>query len=178
MTDYTQLIESADKVASELDDFNSSLDRKARMVLRETAKAIEALQARCGVLLALRDGQVQHVEKAFAERDTALAELAKLREQEPVAYRYRFAHPISAAPVWRSEASMWNGQCLQEVQPLYAGPAAAQPKELTDEAIDCLDELCDIVECVVEDKSSVGSLIDSFTTQPARKALAKLKGAV
>lgn len=40
---------------------------------------------------------------------------------------------------------------------------------------DTLSELCDIVESVVEDKASVGSLIDSFTTQPARAALGETK---
>jgi len=42
--------------------------------------------------------------------------------QEPVSHRYRFTHPISGEPVWRDSSSTWNGQCVQEVQPLFAAP--------------------------------------------------------
>jgi hypothetical protein len=44
------------------------------------------------------------------------------KAQEPVSHRYRFIHPISGEPVWRDSSPMWNGQCVQEVQPLFAAP--------------------------------------------------------
>lgn len=44
------------------------------------------------------------------------------KAQEPVSHRYRFIHPISGEPVWRDSSSMWNGQCVQEVQQLFAAP--------------------------------------------------------
>ena len=56
------------------------------------------------------------------ERDSLAAELAAARAQEPVSYRYKFTHPISGEPVWRDSSPMWNGQCVQEVQPLFAAP--------------------------------------------------------
>ncbi len=57
-----------------------------------------------------------------AERDIIAAELAAARAQEPVSYRYKFTHPISGEPVWRDSSPTWNGQCVQEVQPLFAAP--------------------------------------------------------
>ena len=56
------------------------------------------------------------------ERDSLAAELAAARAQAPVSHRYRFSHPISGEPVWRDSSSTWNGQCVQEVQPLFAAP--------------------------------------------------------
>ena len=50
------------------------------------------------------------------------AELSAARAQEPVSYRYKFTHPISGEPVWRDSSPMWNGQCVQEVQQLFAAP--------------------------------------------------------
>lgn len=57
-----------------------------------------------------------------AERDALATKLAAARAQEPVSYRYKFTHPISGEPVWRDSSPTWNGQCVQEVQPLFAAP--------------------------------------------------------
>lgn len=71
-----------------------------------------------------------------------------------------------------------QAQAMVRAKMVAAPVAPAQPaQDVNAELVDCLSELCDIVEGVVEDKSSVGSLIDSFTTQPARTALANAKAA-
>jgi len=74
------------------------------------------------------------LQKLWKERDAALARLAELSKQEPVSYRYRFLHPISGHPVWRNESTTWNGQCVQEAQPLFASAGASpEPSALQDE---------------------------------------------
>ena len=62
------------------------------------------------------------IDQLQEERCKLAAELAAARAQEPVSYRYKFTHPISGEPVWRDSSPMWNGQCVQEVQPLFAAP--------------------------------------------------------
>jgi len=64
-----------------------------------------------------------------------LAELAAARAQEPVSYRYKFTHPISGEPVWRDSSPTWNGQCVQEVQPLFAAPVPPVREPLSDAQI-------------------------------------------
>ena len=76
----------------------------------------------------------------------------------------------------REECAIGSGEYYTEAQLKQAVSDALDAQDVT-ELVDCLSELCDIVEGVVEDKSSVGSLIDSFTTQPARTTLSKYKGA-
>ncbi len=62
------------------------------------------------------------IDQLQEERCKLAAELAAARAQEPVSYRYKFTHPISGEPVWRDSSRTWNGQCVQEVQPLFAAP--------------------------------------------------------
>ena len=69
------------------------------------------------------------------ERDSLAAELAAARAQEPVSHRYRFTHPISGEPVWRDSSPTWNGQCVQEVQPLFAAPVPPVREPLSDAQI-------------------------------------------
>jgi len=90
----------------------------------------DALQARCAELedelgssttYTLNELQAKVCGLA-GERDRLKSELAEIHKQEPVSHRYRFIHPISGEPVWRDSSSTWNGQCVQEVQPLFAAP--------------------------------------------------------
>ena len=97
---------------------------------RLAADAIEAMQARCAELedelgssttYTLNELQAKVCGLA-GERDRLKSELAEIHKQEPVSHRYRFIHPISGEPVWRDSSSTWNGQCVQEVQQLFAAP--------------------------------------------------------
>ena len=101
------------------------------------------------------------------ERDSLAAELAAARAQEPVSYRYKFTHPISGEPVWRDSSSTWNGQCVQEVQQLFAAPIPPVREPLSDNTITALrqaiaqPEACTWTETDDEDgiwSSSCGEL--------------------
>jgi hypothetical protein len=116
---------------------------------------IRALQARVAELesTALHNGKsAEHWNKLAVlryqencvverERDALAAELAAARAQEPVSHRYRFTHPISGEPVWRDSSPTWNGQCVQEVQPLFAAPVPPVQEPLSDEEVDALGDL-------------------------------------
>ncbi len=84
--------------------------------------AIEALQARVADQSAQLTRHTNLIDQLQEERCKLAAELAAARAQEPVSYRYKFTHPISGEPVWRDSSRTWNGQCVQEVQPLFAAP--------------------------------------------------------
>ena len=84
--------------------------------------AIEALQARVADQSAQLTRHTNLIDQLQEERCKLAAELAAARAQEPVSHRYRFTHPISGEPVWRDSSPTWNGQCVQEVQPLFAAP--------------------------------------------------------
>jgi hypothetical protein len=86
------------------------------------ADAIEALQARVADQSAQLTRHTNLIDQLQEERCKLAAELAEIHKQEPVSHRYRFIHPISGEPVWRDSSPMWNGQCVQEVQPLFAAP--------------------------------------------------------
>ena len=84
--------------------------------------AIEALQARVADQSAQLTRHTNLIDQLQEERCKLAAELAAARAQEPVSHRYKFTHPISGEPVWRDSSPTWNGQCVQEVQPLFAAP--------------------------------------------------------
>ena len=94
----------------------------ASALTNEAARAIEALQARVADQSAQLTRHTNLIDQLQEERCKLAAELAAARAQEPVSHRYRFIHPISGEPVWRDSSSTWNGQCVQEVQPLFAAP--------------------------------------------------------
>ena len=89
---------------------------------RLATDAIEALQARVADQSAQLTRHTNLIDQLQEERCKLAAELAAARAQEPVSYRYKFTHPISGEPVWRDSSPMWNGQCVQEVQQLFAAP--------------------------------------------------------
>ena len=95
------------------------------------ADAIEALQARVAELEYLDTQRLSSLRQVEAE-------LAAARAQEPVSHRYRFIHPISGEPVWRDSSSTWNGQCVQEVQQLFAAPIPPVREPLSDNTIAAL----------------------------------------
>ena len=94
----------------------------ASALTNEAARAIEALQARVADQSAQLTRHTNLIDQLQEERCKLAAELAAARAQEPVSHRYRFTHPISGEPVWRDSSPMWNGQCVQEVQQLFAAP--------------------------------------------------------
>ena len=94
----------------------------ASALTNEAARAIEALQARVADQSAQLTRHTNLIDQLQEERCKLAAELAAARAQEPVSYRYKFTHPISGEPVWRDSSPTWNGQCVQEVQPLFAAP--------------------------------------------------------
>jgi hypothetical protein len=94
--------------------------------------AIEALQARVADQSAQLTRHTNLIDQLQEERCKLAAELAAARAQEPVSYRYKFTHPISGEPVWRDSSPTWNGQCVQEVQPLFAAPVPPVREPLTD----------------------------------------------
>lgn len=110
-----------------------------------------------------------------AERIAELeAELAEITATEPVAFMWQHEETgrVGFIDPWQVENGWQKGNPrLKIIKPLFTRPMPAQ--DVNAELADCLSELCDIVDGVVEDKSSVGSLIDSFTTQPARTTLTK-----
>lgn len=105
------------------------------------------------------------LDDAARENTSLRAQLTEIEKTEPVAS----INELNNARMFSLEAGGYSRK-----DKLFARP---MPTQDVTELVDCLSELCDIVEGVVEDKSSVGSLIDSFTTQPARTTLSKYKGA-
>lgn len=89
--------------------------------------------------------------------------LAKLREQEPVAHRYRFGD------VWMFDTYRWNGQDADEVVPVYEHP---NPRR--DEHSPCMGTNCGktrydqehSAECIAETAKSQGWDTHA-TTHPA-----------
>ena len=104
----------------------------ASALTNEAARAIEALQARVADQSAQLTRHTNLIDQLQEERCKLAAELAAARAQEPVSHRYRFTHPISGEPVWRDSSPTWNGQCVQEVQPLFAAPVPPVREPLTD----------------------------------------------
>jgi len=99
------------------------------------ADAIEALQARVADQSAQLTRHTNLIDQLQEERCKLAAELAEIHKQEPVSHRYRFIHPISGEPVWRDSSPTWNGQCVQEVQPLFAAPVPPVREPLSDAQI-------------------------------------------
>ena len=107
-------------------------------IINDGADAIEALQARVADQSAQLTRHTNLIDQLQEERCKLAAELAAARAQEPVSHRYRFIHPISGEPVWRDSSSTWNGQCVQEVQQLFAAPIPPVREPLSDNAIAAL----------------------------------------
>lgn len=92
---------------------------------RALEKERDAAQAEVERLERIETALKADISSICGARDAALARLSELEKQEPVAHRYRFSHPISGHPVWRNESTTWNGQCVQEVQLLFAAAGAS-----------------------------------------------------
>jgi hypothetical protein len=105
---------------------------------KDAADLIEAQKTKIALQKGLIDGLLIVKREIGNEREALAAELAAARAQEPVAYRYKFTHPISGEPVWRDSSPTWNGQCVQEVQPLFAAPVPPVREPLSDNTIAAL----------------------------------------
>lgn len=147
---------------AELERQNKDLDRSEAQLIQERDEREEVINALCDAVLgtdryewssmysfddaveevavktAVLDKEVSELYALRKERDALAAELAAARAQEPVSYRYKFTHPISGEPVWRDSSLMWNGQCVQEVQPLFAAPVPPVREPLTDAEIETI----------------------------------------
>ena len=96
---------------------------------------------------------------------------AKLKEWEAQgAVMFAFQHSDGS---WHDASETEHSVGMK---PLYTHAQAAHPAEpVNAELVEALGELCDIVEGVVQDIPAVSSLMDSFTTQPARAALSRAR---
>lgn len=131
----TQLIQERDEreeVINALCDAVLGTDRYEWSSMYSFDDAVEEVAVKTAVL----DKEVSELYALRKERDALAAELAAARAQEPVSYRYKFTHPISGEPVWRDSSLMWNGQCVQEVQPLFAAPVPPVREPLSGQQVD------------------------------------------
>lgn len=102
----------------------------------------------------------------------------KLQEwgaQEPVAYR--LYDETTGASIFHLRLPTNVDKSWAIIQ-LYTRALPAQPaQDVNAGLVDALEELCDIVEGIVQGTPAASTLVDSFTTQPARAALSQAQPA-